>query len=286
MNIEIANRLVNLRKANNLSQEALAEKLGISIQAVSKWERAEASPDTDNLILLARLYGVSLDELLKTEDEIPRPEISMDKDTDYRDSSREEEVGNGYTEREAWIFQMNKIDAKGLILRIFTPTIVLSLSYLLLGHFCSIPHILLFCILGTVTLVPMELGVIVSASKRENGVYSLKSAFVGQEKLPLWKILIIAFVFFGVAGLLSVFVAPIENLLFSEIRATVLNDLPIGFDWTNYEYVKSFSKPILFLTCVYYGVFNVLIGPITEELFFRGYLIRTIKSKARFYRYL
>ena len=71
MNIEIANRLVNLRKSNNLSQEALAEKLGISRQAVSKWERAEASPDTDNLILLSRLYGVSLDELLKTEDEIP-----------------------------------------------------------------------------------------------------------------------------------------------------------------------------------------------------------------------
>ena len=71
MNIEIANRLVNLRKKNGLSQEALAEKLGISRQAVSKWERAEASPDTDNIILLARLYGVSLDELLQTEDEIP-----------------------------------------------------------------------------------------------------------------------------------------------------------------------------------------------------------------------
>ena len=74
MNIEIANRLVNLRKSNSLSQEALAEKLGISRQAVSKWERAEASPDTDNLILLARLYHISLDELLKTEDEIPMPE--------------------------------------------------------------------------------------------------------------------------------------------------------------------------------------------------------------------
>jgi len=74
MNIEIANRLVNLRKQNNLSQEALAEKLGISRQAVSKWERAEASPDTDNLILLARLYGVSLDELLQTDDEIPKRE--------------------------------------------------------------------------------------------------------------------------------------------------------------------------------------------------------------------
>lgn len=69
MNLEIATRLVGLRKANNLSQEALAEKLGISRQAVSKWERAEASPDTDNLIALAKLYHVSLDELLKINDE-------------------------------------------------------------------------------------------------------------------------------------------------------------------------------------------------------------------------
>ncbi len=74
MNIEIANRLVNLRKEKGLSQEQLAEKIGVSRQAVSKWERSEASPDTDNLIMLARLYEVSLDELLRTEDEIPLPE--------------------------------------------------------------------------------------------------------------------------------------------------------------------------------------------------------------------
>lgn len=75
MNIEIANRLVTLRKEKGFSQEQLAEKIGVSRQAVSKWERSEASPDTDNLIMLARLYEVSLDELLRTEDEIPQPEL-------------------------------------------------------------------------------------------------------------------------------------------------------------------------------------------------------------------
>lgn len=67
MDIETANRLLQYRKKHNLSQEDLANKIGVSRQAVSKWELAEASPDTDNLILLAEIYGVSLDELLKGE---------------------------------------------------------------------------------------------------------------------------------------------------------------------------------------------------------------------------
>ena len=67
MNIKVADRLIELRKQNRLSQEALAEKLGLSRQAISKWERGESSPDTDNLIALAELYCISLDELLGNE---------------------------------------------------------------------------------------------------------------------------------------------------------------------------------------------------------------------------
>lgn len=175
---------------------------------------------------------------------------------------------------------MNKIDIKGLSLRIFAPAAVLSLSYLLLGHFCNIPHILLFCILGTFILIPMELGVIIWASKKEYGAYSLKSAFAGQEKIAVWKMLLIAFVFFGIAGLLSIFVLPVENQIFAAMRSNVLNNLPAGFDWTNFEYLKSFSKPILILTCVYYSIFNVLIAPVTEELYFRGYLTSHYKKQS------
>ena len=80
MNIETANRLVELRKQKGLSQEELAERLGISRQAVSKWERAESSPDLDNIIELSRLYGVSIDELLRTDMEIPEPEPEPDEE--------------------------------------------------------------------------------------------------------------------------------------------------------------------------------------------------------------
>lgn len=63
----IARRLAARRKQAGLSQEALADKLGVSRQAVSKWERAESLPDTDNLIALAAIYGLTLDELLWRE---------------------------------------------------------------------------------------------------------------------------------------------------------------------------------------------------------------------------
>lgn len=167
---------------------------------------------------------------------------------------------------------MNKINTKGLLLRIFIPTIALTSAYLLLGNFIKIPHLLLFCILATIILVPLELGIILCASKKENGTYSLASALEGQEKLSIWKILIISFILFGIAGLLSIFVAPIENQIFAEMRSAILDNLPVGFDWANYDYLKSFPRTILIITCVYYGIFNVLLAPITEELFFRGYL--------------
>ena len=67
MNVETANRLMQYRKKAGLSQEELADKLGVSRQAVSKWECAESSPDTDNLIALSKIYGVSLDELINNE---------------------------------------------------------------------------------------------------------------------------------------------------------------------------------------------------------------------------
>ncbi|MCQ2742944.1 MAG: helix-turn-helix domain-containing protein [Bacilli bacterium] len=95
MNIEIANRLVELRKKSGLSQEELASKLGLSRQAVSKWERAEASPDTDNLICLAKLYNVSLDELLNTEepvDEIVEETKEINKEKEEGRPSKKEKI--------------------------------------------------------------------------------------------------------------------------------------------------------------------------------------------------
>ncbi|MCL2370498.1 MAG: helix-turn-helix domain-containing protein [Firmicutes bacterium] len=64
MDYKTADRLIELRRKHGYSQDQLADKLEISRQAISKWERAESLPDTENLIRLANLYRISIDELI------------------------------------------------------------------------------------------------------------------------------------------------------------------------------------------------------------------------------
>lgn len=63
----LADKIVDLRKKAGLSQEELANKLGVSRQSVSKWEGAQSTPDMDKVLKLADLFGVSTDYLLRDE---------------------------------------------------------------------------------------------------------------------------------------------------------------------------------------------------------------------------
>lgn len=63
----LADKIVDERKIMGLSQEELAEKLGVSRQAVSKWESAQSMPDLQRVLQLAELFGVSTDYLLKDD---------------------------------------------------------------------------------------------------------------------------------------------------------------------------------------------------------------------------
>ncbi len=61
----ISDRIQKLRKAKGMSQEDLADKIGVSRQAVSKWESQQSTPDLDKIILLSDFFGVTTDYLLK-----------------------------------------------------------------------------------------------------------------------------------------------------------------------------------------------------------------------------
>ena len=75
----LGQRIQELRKQQNLSQEALGEKLGVSRQAISRWEMDGAVPEVDKLIAMGKLFGVSLNDLLQVEtgDAGPEPKIVL-----------------------------------------------------------------------------------------------------------------------------------------------------------------------------------------------------------------
>ncbi len=68
-----------LRKKRNLTQEALAEQVGVSRQTVAKWEAGESAPDLDAAGKLSRIFDVSLDELITLPAEAPPPDFAQGK---------------------------------------------------------------------------------------------------------------------------------------------------------------------------------------------------------------
>ncbi len=96
--MNLGERLKNLRKERNLSQEQLAEKLNVSRQAVSKWESNKTCPDIDNLILLRNIFNITLDDLIidktKNKDIIELSKLSNDDNSDYDKDEEENELSD------------------------------------------------------------------------------------------------------------------------------------------------------------------------------------------------
>lgn len=63
--MNIADRIQNLRKTKGVSQEELADKIGVSRQAVSKWESEQSVPDIDKIIIMSEFFDVTTDYILK-----------------------------------------------------------------------------------------------------------------------------------------------------------------------------------------------------------------------------
>lgn len=224
MTIEIANRLVELRRKSGLSQVELADKLGISRQSVSKWERAESSPDTDNLICLAKIYGVSLDELLRSDQEVE--DIAKDKKEQLKENLKtiekhleekdEDDDDDKYKEyRPEWKKRQ----------KIFT--IIGIIDFSLVISIVAIVHIILAVTKSNETsamllkgwwvnyflaIVISSLGGAIGGKKRTNFAFPILALyvflFIGMyfdTWSPTWIVFILIPVYYGITG-------PIDNL--------------------------------------------------------------------------
>ena len=90
MTIKISENIKRLRKNKDVTQEQIAEMLGVSVTAVSKWERGETYPDITMLFPLARYFGVSLDELMGYDEAKEKAEIYALR-MEYRELSHKDE---------------------------------------------------------------------------------------------------------------------------------------------------------------------------------------------------
>lgn len=79
--MNLSDRIQALRKANGMSQEELADRMGVTRQAVSKWESEQSMPDLDKVIALSEIFEVTTDFLLKGIEPAP----PKDQDDDARD---------------------------------------------------------------------------------------------------------------------------------------------------------------------------------------------------------
>lgn len=85
----LADKIIENRKKNGWSQEELADKLGVSRQSVSKWESAQAVPDMKKILVLAEIFNVSTDYLLRDDmEDVERPEIPLHNEGFEEDSVR------------------------------------------------------------------------------------------------------------------------------------------------------------------------------------------------------
>ncbi|MGE7860959.1 helix-turn-helix domain-containing protein [Bacillus mobilis] len=87
--MSLGQQLKRLRESKGFSQEDVAKKIGVTRQAVYKWENDKSYPDIENLILLSEMYNVTLDELIKGNQNL-KEKIHIDADEDFE---KENEFG-------------------------------------------------------------------------------------------------------------------------------------------------------------------------------------------------
>ncbi|MDE6125293.1 MAG: helix-turn-helix domain-containing protein [Eubacterium sp.] len=108
MSIKQGDYLKELRVKNKLSQEKLAEQLGLSRQSISKWEQGYALPDTDNLLKLSELYGISVDTLLKCGEAEEEKEEIEEQVQEAKDEEQTKAIDNKNEEKDAEVYKKPK----------------------------------------------------------------------------------------------------------------------------------------------------------------------------------
>ena len=145
--MNIGEKLFELRREKNLSQEEVADKLNVSRQTVSKWETNQSVPDFDKIMPLCELYGVGVEELLTGKKPEEKTEMTQEEeDVPTRNEVRKKSAEVVSTSVFLYIFSI-VIVIIGIPVLNWDPILVSSVFLLIIGfatariikHYMSIP---------------------------------------------------------------------------------------------------------------------------------------------------
>jgi len=163
--------------------------------------------------------------------------------------------------------------AQSIILHLL-PGVLIGLFYFLIRKTVNnfgYPTIFALVLAAAFILIPIELGYLLYHAKKKSGRYSLKGIINFKSPGSWWQFLFCVFIVFGVIGIIYTLLKPLEALLKEKLFFWI-PDLDPGLD-------GNFSRTKLTVTYSLYLLFVVILGPLVEEFYFRGYLLPRMKWK-------
>lgn len=152
--MNLGEKLYDLRKKHNFSQEEIAEKLNVTRQTVSKWETGESKPDIDKIIPICELFQITTEELL-TGKEIKKEEITLEEKTDLKENLDTKER----TKKRAALI------AASIFLYFISVVFIIMSEELNIGSVFGVSGFLLICGIATSLLVYQ--GIVYSKKEEE-----------------------------------------------------------------------------------------------------------------------
>ena len=163
--------------------------------------------------------------------------------------------------------------AQSIILHLL-PGILIGLFYFLIRPTVNnfgYPAIFALVLAVVFILIPTELGYLLYQGKKRTGRFTLKGIINYKNSIPWWQYLIWVLMVFGAIGILFNLLKPVEGVLKVKLFFWI-PDLDNGLD-------GNYSRTILTVTYSLYLLFIVILGPLVEELYFRGYLLPRMKGR-------
>ena len=163
-----------------------------------------------------------------------------------------------------------------IILHLFPGFMIGLVFFLLRGPIARLgyPSIMALMVSIALALIPLELGYLMIQGYRRNKRVSLTGIVVYRVHIPFWNYLVYIPVLFIGIGLVFTILKPLDQLLWRTVFFWI-PQIESGLQ-------KGFSREILVRTYIMVALFGMILGPIVEELYFRGYLLPRMKYAGKF----